>query len=304
VIARLGSDSSHDDLARTLRRIGAGESSGEHQSRPFDVGTWHRLADAGAFGIVAAGGSPADVVAAVEALGAEAVAGPVAGAVLVAELPDDLGTDVTRGVALPAVADGDSVIPWGFDATSIWLLDAPSASVAPAAWVGQIAEVRSLAGDRWARGEVTTTGAAVAAADAICLADLAAGAYAIGAAGRSLAATIEYTAAREQFGQPLLRFQAVAHRLAAADSELEAAAALVRMVASVSPVDQALAAAARRRAIDVAVSVTLIAQHLHGALGFVDGTLISTLSRRVQQLMHDVPGRPANTELVLSLATG
>jgi alkylation response protein AidB-like acyl-CoA dehydrogenase len=303
MIARLRSDPSHDDLARTLRSIAAGSSRDEDRTRPFDRVSWQQLAEAGAFGIVAAGGAATDLVAAMEALGAEATAGPVLAAVLTAELPDDLGTDVQLGSALPALADGDLVVPWGFDATSIWLLDAPSGSVTPATWDGPVAEVRSLAGDRWARGAVTATGAAIAAVEAIALADLAAAAYAVGAAGRSLATTLEYTALREQFGSPLLQFQTVAHRLAAADSELEAAAGLTLMVASVSPLDPALAAAARRRAVDVAIATTLLAQHLHGAIGFVDGTLISALSRRVQQLMHEAPGVAVNTALVLSVAT-
>ncbi len=81
--ARLRSDPGHDDLARTLSRIAASASSGEDQSRPFSRAVWQQLADVGVFGIVAAGGTPADLVAAVEALGAHALAGPVLAAVLV-----------------------------------------------------------------------------------------------------------------------------------------------------------------------------------------------------------------------------
>jgi alkylation response protein AidB-like acyl-CoA dehydrogenase len=159
--------------------------------------------------------------------------------------------------------------------------------------------VQALALEPWASGRLAATGAFVPAQRAIAMGNLALAAYVVGAADRVLDETVDYTRSRTQFDQPIFRFQTVSHRLARASAELAAAAGLVlgaaRWLAGDSgvPLDIAspAAAAARLLALDVGVDIGFTGHQLAGGMGFVDGTLVTTLSRRMQLAAHVPPER-------------
>ena len=95
------------------------------------------------------------------------------------------------------------------------------------------------------------------------------GAFAIGMARTALDLAVSYAGAREAFGQPLSRFQAVSHRLADAHTRVEAARLLVHQAATaydrgVRPVSQ-LSAMAKLLATETAQDAIDAAVQVHGA---------------------------------------
>ncbi len=93
-----------------------------------------------------------------------------------------------------------------------------------------------------------------------------------GAAGAVLAATREYVHVRQQFGRPLVAFQAVQHQLArlAADVvtvEVSSDAAVIALVDD-DPHAALLVCAAKSEASSLAGPIASVAHQAHGALGF------------------------------------
>ena len=112
------------------------------------------------------------------------------------------------------------------------------------------------------------------------------GAFGVGMAQAALDAALAYTKDRMAFGQPLARFQAVAHQLADVATEIQAARLLVRDAAERydaggAPVRKASAMAklfateTAQRAVDVAIQV-------HGARALEQGHLLEHLYREVR----------------------
>ena len=105
----------------------------------------------------------------------------------------------------------------------------------------------------------------------------------LGMLDRALALTRAHVLVREQFGQPLARFQNVQFQLADAEVERSGVEALAKYalwsVQARRPeaVDDALAL--RMAAVEAAGSVFRVAHQLHGAIGFCDETSLSWLSR-------------------------
>lgn len=89
-----------------------------------------------------------------------------------------------------------------------------------------------------------------------------------GALERALQLTVRHAGEREQFGQPLRRFQAVAHLLA----ELAGEAAAARAAADAAAEDPQLwkIAAAKIRCGEAAGRGAAIAHQVHGAIGFTE----------------------------------
>ena len=111
-------------------------------------------------------------------------------------------------------------------------------------------------------------------------------AEAVGALQASLDATIEYTKARKQFGQPIGKFQALQHRMADMLMHVEQARSMSYLAAMRCADPDA---AARRRALSAAK--VLVGQacryvgqqsiQLHGGMGMTDELLISHHFRRL-----------------------
>lgn len=106
-----------------------------------------------------------------------------------------------------------------------------------------------------------------------------------GALQALLELTVRYAGEREQFGRPIGRFQAVAHRAAelaalAAAADAAARAAVTAVAADPSTAAPAIAAA-KARTSTAAGPAARIAHQLHGAIGFTQEHHLHHLTRRV-----------------------
>ncbi|GAB3131480.1 isobutyryl-CoA dehydrogenase [Novispirillum itersonii] len=118
------------------------------------------------------------------------------------------------------------------------------------------------------------------------------GACSLGGAKAALAAALEYTQVRKQFGKALAEFQALQFRLADMETELTAARLLLHRAASAldarSPDATKLCAMAKRLATDTGFTVVNDALQLHGGYGYVREYPIERLLRdlRVHQILE------------------
>jgi hypothetical protein len=111
------------------------------------------------------------------------------------------------------------------------------------------------------------------------------GAFAIGIARRALDIAVDYTRARETFGKPLSKHQAVAHRLADISARVSAARLLVHQAAAAHDAgagDPALAASAKLVATEIAQEAVDAAVQFHGASGLERGHPLEHLYRDVR----------------------
>ena len=142
--------------------------------------------------------------------------------------------------------------------------------------------------DRLLVAEATRVGGD-AAAELAALADyavIALCAEALGALDRTMALTVEYTKNRQQFGQPIARFQALQHRMVDMKSRIEQARSLVYLAAARHDGSDA-----RQRASDASAAKVLIADaarfcgeqavQLHGGMGVSDEVAISHYFKRL-----------------------
>ena len=212
-----------------------------------------------------AGGTVADLAALVRATGRHALPLPLA-EVAVAKAAS---TDVVAVTADLTVEDGRvtatadaawpdtaprSVLLLGQD-TAV-RVDLSSGGVTTRPW-------RDLAGRARARIECTDVAAAPVAAPAGQLAVLRIHA-ALGAVEGVCRLTREHVTSRVQFDRPLVRMQAVAHRLA----EMECARVLLEVAATAAVALEPVRVAAAATLLDpVVTTVTRLAHQLHGAMG-------------------------------------
>lgn len=108
----------------------------------------------------------------------------------------------------------------------------------------------------------------------------------LGMLDRALDLTVAHVTLRQQFGQPLSRFQGVQFQLTDAEVERSGLEMLARYALSTVDTPDALAdaLALRLAAIEAAEVVFRVTHQLHGAVGFCDETVLSWLSRYSQPL--------------------
>ena len=97
------------------------------------------------------------------------------------------------------------------------------------------------------------------------------GANALGIAKGAYNAALKYSKEREQFGQPISKFQAIAFKLADMATEIEAAELLLRKAAYLKDTKQnltKLGAMAKMYASEVSVKVSNEAVQIHGGYGY------------------------------------
>lgn len=174
-----------------------------------------------------------------------------------------------------------------------------------------LAGVRSTAVAQPAAGpglvaELTLTELDTAGADDVALA-LALGCWTLlGMLDRALDLTKDHVRLREQFGQPLAKFQGVQFQLTDAEVERAGLDMLAKYalwsIATARPeaVDDALAL--RAAALEAAEVVFRVCHQLHGAVGFCDETALSWLSRYSQPLRRLPWGLSATRELLVERA--
>ncbi|ADP83477.1 acyl-CoA dehydrogenase family protein [Pseudofrankia inefficax] len=122
----------------------------------------------------------------------------------------------------------------------------------------------------------------------------------LGLLDRAMALTRTYILEREQFGQPLARFQGVQFQLTDAEVERAGVAELAGYAlwsieaGRPEALDDALAL--RLAAIEAADVVFRVCHQLHGAMGFCDETTLSWLSRYSQPARRLPLGRSATQD--------
>ena len=109
------------------------------------------------------------------------------------------------------------------------------------------------------------------------------GAQAIGLAQGALEAALDYAKQRNQFGQPIISFQAISHMLANMATDIEAARALVyaaaRTVDSSAKSFSTESAMAKVFASDVAMRVTTDAIQIFGGVGYMQDYPVEKMMR-------------------------
>ena len=109
------------------------------------------------------------------------------------------------------------------------------------------------------------------------------GAQAVGLAQGALEAALDYAKQRNQFGQPIISFQAVSHMLANMATDVEAARALVyaaaRTVDSGAKSFSTESAMAKVFASDVAMRVTIDAIQVFGGVGYMQDYPVEKMMR-------------------------
>lgn len=122
-----------------------------------------------------------------------------------------------------------------------------------------------------------------------------------GATRRALDEAVAHAHHREQFGRPLYRFQAVAHRLARAAGACELLDVAVDVAAGSG--DPGSLAAAEIEAVRVAREVAEHAHQIHGAIGVTAEHDLHRATLRARGWSLAVDGRAAQTRLGALLAT-
>ncbi|GII05026.1 acyl-CoA dehydrogenase family protein [Planobispora takensis] len=292
-----------------------------------------------------AGPLPVELVTAFHELGRHAAPGPLAETVAAAVLLDRLGggtaargspgsrgpgtagsgEDRDRGLAgsaagwLPRIAEGGAVVSLALPPAVPYALDADVADLvlvvdgdelreaAPGTAMTSLDPARRLF--PVTAGAVLASGPQVrrAAAAACDMGALACAAQSVGVGRRLLEVTVEYAAARRQFGRPIGEFQAVKHHLAGVLVDLEYARPLVHGAALSygSPDFPREVSAAKAAASEAAYAAARIALQVHGAIGYTDEYDASLWIRKARAL-YSAWGSPAGhrARVIASLTTG
>jgi alkylation response protein AidB-like acyl-CoA dehydrogenase len=201
-----------------------------------DPKLWRALAEVGVLGVIVpeefggSGGDETDLVLVLEEAGRAALPEPFAETLVASRLIHLGASDVLRQIWLPRIASGDAVAALALEtdpfvayadiADVILLLDPTGARLLTredftATEVPTIDAARPLYRVESKRGErLNLTTPALRAAAAVA-------AVQNGIARRLLEMTVEYVAARKQFGRPVGSFQAVKHKLSRAHVAIE-----------------------------------------------------------------------------------
>ena len=301
-------DSEQRALAATVKRFceDSFRGDGETVRRDFDAALWRRLADLGV--LMAAtkegGGSAVHLAAAMEQLGRAGFPGPLAETFAAAVLlPEDELDLVMSGERLVTVAGRSARVPWAPIADVFIKLenDGFAYRAVPASLV---APLKMLGGSPWGAVELDSSDRLGLSAPAVALADIARAAYLAGAGQQMVDSTAEYVHHRRQFGRSLGEFQAVSHPLA--DSHARVVVARDTALLAAHHYDHemgtapALAAAARLSATDAVTRASYVCHQAMGGMGFVEGTLLSVLTRTCRVISLAPPGLDATRRLALS----
>ena len=269
-------------LVRTVRDLVARHADSAavrvamDSERGYDESLWRLLCEqVGAAALVVpedlggAGGELADAAAVLTELGRALVPTPLLGTTL-AELAL-LAADEPDTDTLEALAAGESIGAVVFDAG--FVVNGDIADVVLGASDGRLTRWTEFTAAPAVTMDPTRRLAAITPTDTAPLgadpglADIAAlllAAEAVGAAGRCLELTVEYTKERVQFGRPIGSFQALKHRMADMYVQVQTASAVVdEALADPSPTSAALAHVS---AIEALRDVAGEAVQMHGGI--------------------------------------
>jgi len=277
----LGLSDQHADFVHSVVNV-ARRHAGDRLS--VSEGLWKGLAELGVLGVCSheVGGTPLDLVIAMESLGEIGCGGPVvatcaAAAFLNGEdlegvLAGERRVTFTDGTLVPWAASADLVL--GLTPTDAWVMA-----------VEDLHEVPTLSGERWSVGRTSQSRDLGNPGLAVRLADLGLSSYLLGAALGMVARAADHARQRIQFGRPIGDFQAVAHPLARSYAELRSTQDLVRGLSrcALSDIDPHLTVSCRVEASRVACGAAERAHQAVGALGFAIETGLAATSMQIRQ---------------------
>jgi alkylation response protein AidB-like acyl-CoA dehydrogenase len=250
---------------------------------------WKDLADLGLLGLCtpAVGGAPLDLAVAMETLGAHLCPGPVLATIAAAELLDGQRLEaVVSGLIRPTLTDGRHV-PWTGSAGLVIELHETSAWLAEVD--GQPVSEPVMSGETWGIARIARGAALGDASRATAMFNLGLASYLLGAARRLIEQGATHAATRQQFGRPIGAFQAVAHPLASARAETNAAWALAQLVAAEfaawpsGPGPLARSRTLRVTATQASLGAAYTVHQVMGAMGFSAESGVATASTRIRQ---------------------
>jgi alkylation response protein AidB-like acyl-CoA dehydrogenase len=278
-----------DELSLAVRSLVGRSATQDATNRTFDRGLWRELGKMGVLGLATqeVGGTGADLCRCILELGAAGIAGPIVETVIAGQL--DLGSQsaaVLDGIQLATVTWSMSLVPWGELADIVIYV---GDGLAFRAEVADAESVGTLAGELWTVGSLSLAGTLGPAGAGTTLGELAVAAYVTGAGLRIVELCSAYAAGRRQFGRAIGDYQAVSQPLAEAYARLSG---LQDVLASdaLAELDAADAGAAERAArlrlvaTVAATRASYVGFQTQGGMGFVDGTELAQLGKRIRQV--------------------
>jgi len=287
------------DLPKVIRSWGAGDPNAGRA-------LWGRLGEMGVTALAVPeaydgfGAGPVDLVVAFEALGRNAVPGPLVESIAaVPTLLTELGDDALAQRWLPGIAAGESLATL---ATAPHVPYALDADVADGALVVDGAHLcLATVGDRLSSvdgarrlfrvqpGESLATEVSAAAARAFDMGVLACAAQLLGAGRALLEMTGEYAKQRVQYGHPIGQHQAIKHQLADVMVGIEMARPLL-YGAALAMGDRAATgsrdvSAAKVACGDAAYRAARVGLQVHGAIGYTQEYDLSLWLTKVRALV-------------------
>ena len=275
-------------VTATVERFGTGPAAGSDR-------IWTELGSLGLLGIGTrgVGGDTLDLIAGMNAAGAAGCQGPFLGAVLGARvLPDVAATIIDGSAHVSLVANG--IGAWAVGASAfIELTDEVGSSDRACRRVELQASVpfETLAGEPWARVEVTPLETLAPTVRDIATVELTRAVWLVGAGRTTVERAAHHARERKQFGHAIGDFQAVAHQLAEAVAEIGAAwdAVVVAAWRLESDGDAGLAPAAAHAATRAALIAAYASHQVHGALGFTREYSLDRFSTGIRQMSVHPP---------------
>ncbi len=279
--------SDSDSFRQTVRRLARASEQGEVTPR-FDQGQWEMLGEIGVLGLGtdSGGGGAEEIVCAMEELGAAGFVGPlVEGFIATHTVTGTLLEKLVAG-GIASVTWNASIIPWANSADVTVLFGERDE-----AWVcttSALEPFNTLGRDESSYGVCEPVTSLGENSRAVAIGELAISGYIIGASQRLVQLSAEYARDRRQFGKSIGEFQAVSHPLAQCQAELNSARDLLWLAARLNVENNpgAVSAAARARllAVESAEKVVSVAIQSHGGMGFVEGTIVTHLARRIRHV--------------------
>jgi alkylation response protein AidB-like acyl-CoA dehydrogenase len=297
-----------DELSSAVRTLVRRHVRDSGPASPFDPGLWRGLGQMGVLGLATrdGGGTAADLCRCILELGAAGTVGPIVETVIAGQL--ELGAEsaaVLGGERLATVTWYPDLVPWGELADIVIYVRGDSAFRAA---VVDATPVATLAGEVWTAGDLSPGEDLGPAGAGATLGELAAASYVTGAGLRIIEGCAEYAAERRQFGRAIGDYQAVSHPLAEAYARLAglqdvlAGDALAEMDLS-RPEAAERAPRLRLAASQAAARASYVGFQTQGGMGFVDGTELAHLGKRIRQVsLAGVPQRESVSRATAQLA--
>jgi alkylation response protein AidB-like acyl-CoA dehydrogenase len=230
------------------------------------------------------GGGPRDLVVALEALGRVVCPGPIVATTAGALLLDGAQRkEVNAGRLRVTFTDGIHV-PWA-DSCGL-VIDVHDGRAWTVSDRNDLSPVVTLSGEPWSVGRPARGHELPDPKRALALFDLGVSAYLVGCARRLIEQGAEHARHRTQFGHVIGDFQAVAHALAHALAQNNAASYLVQLSAFAMEVDHCAPSRARlvrMASTKAALAAATSVHQVMGGLGFALETGVGTASTRIRQ---------------------